>query len=207
MTAPAAPTRQAMETHALQGVEVHTPARRRPLFAEGSRPARVGQRIGLGVVGVITLLCALVAGGTLVHRIRLWPVRSAAPDVGIGHESLLVLVPVPAAKLRTGDLVVVDRKDTRSSGLYKVDALLSQVSPAIEVLGPHDKPLALNLPSTVWRVSYSVPFVGAVVKVMPGSIVTWTLIPIGVVLVASSRWSRRRRERARERNVTPAPTA
>jgi len=87
--------------------------------------ARAARTVGFGIVAAITLCCLAVAGGTLVHRIRLSPVRSAAPDFGIGRESLLALSPVPTAKLEVGDLVVIDRKDTHTCGLYKIDALVT----------------------------------------------------------------------------------
>jgi hypothetical protein len=182
-------------------------ARRRSPLPAGTGRNRVARQLAFAIVAIITVFCVAVAGATLVHRIRLAPVRRAAPDVGIGHESLLVLVPVPAAKIKAGDLIVVDRKDTHTTELDKVDAVISQVKPAVEVRDGRDRALALNLPSNVWRVSTEVPFLGTVVKVLPGSILTWILIPAGVVLLAWSRWSRRRRRRALEHNVTPAPSA
>ena len=196
-----------MATPSMSTLDVPPSPLRRPLLPAGSRRAKWARSLGFAAVALVTVGCVAVAGATLVHRIRLAPVRTAAPDVGIGHASLLVLVPVPAAQIRSGDLAVIGRKDTHTTALYRVDAVLSQVSPAVEVRDADHKALALNLPATVWRVSYEVPFVGAVVKVLPGSIVAWILIPVGVLLVGWSRWLRRRRERARDRIVTPAPSA
>ena len=113
---------------------------------------------------------SLGAGGS-------FPAPEAAPNAHAPADSLLMLVPVPAAKVGRSDLVVLTPKGSDRARVYRVRAVLSAIDHTVEVTDQHGVEQAIHLPSTTWRVSREVPAIGRIIGAIPGSAVSWVLDP------------------------------
>ena len=165
-----------------------------------TEPARA--RRGLGRIGRIVLFSMLAIGtaviatlgvGGVVGRWRFVPAPEAAPNAHVASDSLLMLVPVPDAKVGRRDLVVLTPKGSDRARVYRVRAVLSPIDHTVEVTDEHGVEQAIHLPATTWRVSREVPAAGRVIGAIPGSAVSWCLILIGAGVLTFARFGPSRR--------------
>jgi len=161
-----------------------------PQSQTGAAPRPLVGRLLYAGVAVVTAAFVLLAGGIFVGCWRLWPVAATAPDAHVAHDSLLFLVPIPAANVQTGDRIVVHEKGERHARLYKVESMLSTIDGSVEVRDPHGTPIAMKLPKTAWRVSRSLPVLGAVLRLVPGGVIPLLMIVLGAGLLLYARFRR-----------------
>lgn len=154
---------------------------------------RVGRIMLFSLLAVGTAVIATLGVGGVVGRWRFLPAPEASPNAHVSSDSLLMLVPVPAAKVGRSDLVVLTPKGSDRARVYRVRAMLSPIDHTVEVTDQHGVEQAIHLPTTTWRVSREVPVIGRAIGAIPGSAVSWLLVLLGVGVLVFARFGPNRR--------------
>jgi hypothetical protein len=129
----------------------------------------------------------LLAAGGAAGRWRIVP----APErtLGTSHTSddLVFVVPVPVQRLEPGDVVIVRDRDEKA--LLRLDRIVDSEGPQVEFAG--DPPGRVRrLGGTAWRVSRSVPYAGAVLRLFAGPVQGALFVLFGLALVVRSEMKR-----------------
>jgi hypothetical protein len=149
---------------------------------------RIGRVVLFSILVIGTAMVAILGVGGIVGRWRFLPAPEAAPNAHAPANSLLMLVPVPAAKIGRRDLVVLTPNGSGHARVYRVRAVVSPIDHTVEVTDQHGVETALHLPATTWRVSREVPVIGRVIRTIPGSALSWLLILAGIGALAFARF-------------------
>jgi hypothetical protein len=160
-------------------------------------------RRALFLAGILVVMVVVVlASGTIVGRWRFVTPDEIGPAVPVSRADLVVVVPVPAATLRAGDVVYV-RPPDQPGMLVRIDGV---VDPRLRTYLIHGETDAAprKLPETVWRQRRALPAAGVPFRALAGPVPTLVLALTGVALVAGDLWQRRRRDASAPVPATPA---
>ena len=91
--------------------------------------AFVGRALGRLAVVVVVGALVLVAAAGAVGRLRLVPAPSRTSGTAYSQSDVIVVVPVPAQRLRVGDVVIVHNKQEHA--LFRVAQIVDSEGPQV----------------------------------------------------------------------------
>jgi hypothetical protein len=161
--------------------------------ATAARSVRVAGRLAGRVLSyALTAMLIVLAVGSAVGRIRLAPAPVNRMATPYAKSDLVVVVPVPAQRVKAGDVLYVHSAHEHS--LLRVDRLVDSTTSQVHIVGdPQDK--FRHLAGTAWRVSGSVPFAGLALDLIAGPIPALLFVLFGLALVVRAEMQRGREDR------------
>jgi hypothetical protein len=150
-----------------------------------------GQRLLFAAAACGAVVLVVFAAGTAAGRWRFVTPETKSPNVPLARSSLVVVVPVPAATLRTGDVVFV-RPRQGPSALIRIERVTDASGHKFEASDAHGSgPVVLH--DTAWRSTRVVPVAGLFFRMLAAWLPTLVLFVLGVALVVWDCLRHRRR--------------
>ncbi len=140
----------------------------------------------VGTAGLV-LLAAFAAAG----RMRVVPVGAQGSDVKISGDALVMLEPVPVLQLKEGDVFLARPRKDSEVMMFRITSLDSWTHAAV-VRDPKGRQVTMHLGNKAWRLSGTVPYGGALFRLLVGPIQSGLLILAGLIMIAKSEAQRRR---------------
>jgi hypothetical protein len=137
------------------------------------------------------ILCLLALGGA-AGRWELVPVTRAGANVNAPPGALGIVVPVPSARVRSGDHVYTHVRQHAAS-VQRVEEVTDSFRSTVRFAGDPAGVAPVRLAPKVWRVRALVAYLGAVLRIMAGPLQSALLIIVGCALLYLGTRDRRRR--------------
>ena len=163
------------------------------LVATGCEGGRLGRaaRHALARLATFVVMGALVlvAAGDAAGRFRLVPAPERTGGTAYSSTDLVVVVPVPALRLREGDVLIV--RNPREHALLRIDKIVDSDGPQVHIAGDPASRVR-QLGRTSWRVRFAIPYAGILLGLLAGPVQGALFVVAGLALVVRAEMRRGR---------------
>jgi hypothetical protein len=134
-------------------------------------------------------LLVLLAVGDAAGRFRFVPTPDRSNGTAYASSDLLVVVPVPSQRVKVGDVIIASNKHEHA--LLRIEQVVDSEGPVVRFANdPSNAPRRLG--ANVWRVSRSVPYLGAGLGLLAGPMQGILFVLVGFGLIIRAEFGRGR---------------